>query len=182
MSVRPHTRVAVQSEPACPGDPVKVPNFSVFGRSVGNSNASVARRYDWPTVYVLDRVLQPVGARCHIRRIDRQQHGAETYHLVWNKFSAKGCSVLAHLPLFFTIAREKALSLKFLRCEHNPVHVPTAITALSCCFTHLREQTRRLGSRRFGRAQERRWSDWHLVGFLQVCEKFKRLEIKKMEF
>jgi hypothetical protein len=41
-----------------------------------------ARRYDWPTVYVLDRVLQPVGARCHIRRIDRQQHEAETYHLV----------------------------------------------------------------------------------------------------
>jgi hypothetical protein len=28
----------------------------------GNSNASVARRCDWPTVYVLDRVLQPVGA------------------------------------------------------------------------------------------------------------------------
>jgi hypothetical protein len=37
------------------------------------------------TVYVLDRVLQPVGARCHIRRIDSQQHEAETYHLVWNK-------------------------------------------------------------------------------------------------
>jgi hypothetical protein len=30
----------------------------------------------------LDRVLQPVGARCHIRRIDSRQHEAETYHLL----------------------------------------------------------------------------------------------------
>jgi len=35
--------------------------FGSEGNSVGgNSNASVARRFDWPTVYVLDRVLQPV--------------------------------------------------------------------------------------------------------------------------
>jgi hypothetical protein len=30
--------------------------LSLIGRSVGNSNASVARRYDWPTVYVLDLI------------------------------------------------------------------------------------------------------------------------------
>jgi hypothetical protein len=44
-------------------------------------------------VYVLDKVLQPVGARCHIRRIDCQQHEAETYHLVWNKLSQTGVVV-----------------------------------------------------------------------------------------
>jgi hypothetical protein len=100
-------------------------------------------------------------------------------------FRAEGCSVLAHLPPFLhnCVREREKPSLKFLSCEHNPVHVPTAIPAWSCCFTHLREQIRRPWiAQIFGRAQERRWSGWHLVGFLQVCEKFKRLEIKKMEF